>query len=66
MLGFLWSESQKQAFVALTVSEGILNMFRPEVKKKTSVTLFNKLNDSVERRNYNLILNDKLILILIG
>lgn len=48
MIGFLWSNSQKQAFVALTMSEGLLNMLRPEVKKQASVTLVNKRNYSVE------------------
>lgn len=60
MTGFLWSNSRKQAFVALTMSEGLLNMLRPEVKKKASVTLVNKMNYSVERSNYNLTLNNKL------
>lgn len=61
MIGFLWSNSRKQAFASLTVSEGLLNMFRPEVKKKVSVTLLNKLNYSVDRSNYTLTLNGKLI-----
>lgn len=60
MTGFLWLNSRKEAFVALTVSEGLLNMFRPEVKKKASVTLVNKINYSAERSNYNLTLNNKL------
>lgn len=58
MIGFLWSNSRKQAFVALTMSEE--NMLRPEVKKKASVTLVNKINYSVERSNYNLTLNNIL------
>ena len=33
------------------------------MKKKASVTLSDKLNYSVERSNYNLTLNDKLIFI---
>lgn len=44
-------------------SERLLNTFKPEVKEKASVTWLNKLNYSEKKRNYNLMLNDKLIFI---
>lgn len=55
MIGFLWSNSWKQAFVALTMSERLLNVLKPEVKKEASVTLVNKLNYSIESS----IINDR-------
>lgn len=54
MIGFLWSNSWKQAFAALTMSERLLNVLKPGVKKEASVTV-NKLNYSIESS----IINDR-------